>query len=90
MTDTDKIGYITDYPITGVAASIDAFAIGVKMVNPKAKVYLEWSTLKENQGVDLTERLYQMGATYISHQDLIVPQHATRRYGLYRVNGKRR
>lgn len=88
MTDTDKIGYITDYPITGVAASIDAFAIGVKMVNPKAKVYLEWSTLKENQGVDLTERLYQMGATYISHQDLIVPQHATRRYGLYRVNGE--
>lgn len=88
MTDTNKIGYIADYPIIGMAASIDAFAIGVKMVNPKAKIFLEWSTLKENQNVDLTEKLYQMGATYISHQDMIVPQHATRRYGLYRVNGE--
>ena len=88
MTDTNKIGYIADYPIIGMAASIDAFAIGVKMVNPGAKIYLEWSTLKKNQNVDLTEKLYQMGATYISHQDMIVPQHATRRYGLYRVNGE--
>ena len=88
LTDTNKIGYIADYPIIGMAASIDAFAIGVKMVNPGAKIYLEWSTLKDNQNVDLTEKLYQLGATYISHQDMIVPQHATRRYGLYRVNGE--
>ena len=88
MTDTNKIGYIADYPIVGMVASIDAFAIGVKMVNPRAKIFLEWSTLKENQNVDLTEKLYKMGATYISHQDMIVPQHATRRYGLYRVNGE--
>ncbi|MCD8217733.1 MAG: BMP family ABC transporter substrate-binding protein [Clostridiales bacterium] len=88
MTDTNKIGYIADYPITSMPANINAFAIGVKMVNPKAKIYLEWSTLKENQGVDLTEKLYNMGATYISHLDMIVPQHATRRFGLYRVNGE--
>lgn len=88
MTDTNKIGYIADYPIAGMTANINAFAIGVKMVNPKAKVYLEWSTLKENQGVDLTEKLYNMNATYISHQDMIVPRHTTRRFGLYRVNGE--
>ncbi|MCD8332547.1 MAG: BMP family ABC transporter substrate-binding protein [Clostridiales bacterium] len=89
MTDTDKIGYIADYPITSMAANINAFAIGVKMVNPRARVLLEWSTLKENQGIDLTEKLYNMGATYISHLDMIVPQHANRRFGLYRVNGER-
>lgn len=88
MTDTNKIGYIADYPITSMAANINAFAIGVKMVNPQARIYLEWSTLKENHGVDLTEKLYNMGATYISHLDMIVPQHATRRFGLYRVNGE--
>lgn len=88
MTDTDKIGYIADYPIAGMTANINAFAIGVKMVNPRAKVYLEWSTLKENEGVDLTEKLFNMNATYISNQDMIVPLHTTRRFGLYRVNGE--
>lgn len=88
MTDTNKIGYIANYPITGMTANINAFALGVKMVNPRAKVFLEWSTLQENIGIDLTEKLYNMGATYISHQDMIVPRYATRRFGLYRVNGE--
>jgi basic membrane lipoprotein Med (substrate-binding protein (PBP1-ABC) superfamily) len=88
MTDTEKIGYIADYPIYGMTANINAFALGVKMVNPKAKVYLEWSTLKENEHVDLTEKLYAMGVTFISSQDMITPQHMSRRYGLYRINGE--
>ncbi|MCC8029597.1 MAG: BMP family ABC transporter substrate-binding protein [Lachnospiraceae bacterium] len=88
MTDTNTIGYIADYPITAMPATINAFAIGVKMVNPQARIFLEWSTAKENKGVDLTEKLYSKGATYISHLDMIVPRHATRRYGLYRVNGE--
>lgn len=88
MTDTDKIGYIADYPIAGMAANINAFAIGAKMVNPKAQIYLEWSTLNANQGVDLTEKFYNLGATYISHQDMITPQYASRKFGLYRVNGE--
>lgn len=88
MTDTDRIGYIADYPIYGMTANINAFAIGVKSVNPRAKVYLEWSTLKENEGVDLTDKLYSMGATYISNQDLITPLKKSRQYGLYRVNGE--
>ena len=80
MTDTDKIGYIADYPIYGMTANINAFALGVKMVNPKAKVYLEWSTLKENEHVDLTGKLYALGATYISHQDMIIPRKITRQF----------
>ncbi|MCD8301146.1 MAG: BMP family ABC transporter substrate-binding protein [Clostridiales bacterium] len=88
MTDTGKIGYIADYPIVSVPAAIDAFALGVKMVNPKAKIYLEWSTARENQGVNLTEKFYDQGITYISHLDTKVPRHPTREYGLYRVNGE--
>ncbi len=85
LTDTNLIGYIADYPILSVPAAIDAFALGVKMVNPEARILLEWSTSQENYGVNLTEKLYQMGATYISHLDLIIPRHATREYGLYHV-----
>ncbi len=89
MTDTDRIGYIADYPIVSVPAAIDAFAFGVKMVNPGAKILLEWSTAKENAGVDLNEKFSEQGVHYISHLDMIVPRHATRQYGLYRITGEK-
>lgn len=88
MTDTDKIGYIADYPVHGITANINAFARGVKMVNPHAKVYLEWASLKKNAGVDLTEKFYSMGVTYISHHDMFVPHNASKQFGLFRVNGE--
>ena len=50
MASNGKIGYIADYPIFGMTANINAFALGAKMVNPRAKIYLEWSTLKNQIG----------------------------------------
>ncbi len=88
MTDTNKIGYIADYPIYGMIANINAFALGVKMVNPNAKVYLEWSTTLNNQQRNLTEHFINIGCTYISNQDMIIPNKASRQFGLYRVNGQ--
>lgn len=44
LSDSGKIGYIADYPIYGTIADINAFAIGINMVRPDAKVYLDWST----------------------------------------------
>ena len=88
MTDTDKIGYIADYPIYGMTANINAFALGVKMVNPDAKVYLEWSTARKNQNVNLTDYFMGIGANYISNQDMIIPNRASRQFGLYRVTGE--
>ena len=46
LTTNDKLAYVGDYPIYGSIANINAFAIGAKMVNPRAKVYLEWSSMK--------------------------------------------
>lgn len=34
MTENDKIGYLADYPIYGMTANINAFALGLKMVTP--------------------------------------------------------
>ncbi|MFQ9448710.1 MAG: BMP family ABC transporter substrate-binding protein [Christensenellales bacterium] len=45
LSETDEIGYIADYPIYGTPASINAFALGAQLVNPRAKIVLEWSTL---------------------------------------------
>ena len=81
MAENDKIAYIADYPIYGMIANINAFAMGVSCVNPRAKVYLEWSTKK---GYDLDRFLTEHDIHYVSNQDMITPQSASRQFGLYR------
>lgn len=80
MSETGKLGYIADYPIYGMVANINAFAMGASMINPRAKVYLKWSGLKENHA---SAELAAEGITYISGDDMIVPVRPTREYGLY-------
>ena len=43
MAGDDRIGYIASYPIFGVPASINAFALGAQLTNPRAQVELRWS-----------------------------------------------
>ncbi|MBQ7415434.1 MAG: BMP family ABC transporter substrate-binding protein [Oscillospiraceae bacterium] len=43
MANNDRIGYIAAYPIFGEPASINAFALGAQMTNPRAKIDLRWS-----------------------------------------------
>jgi simple sugar transport system substrate-binding protein len=42
LTKTDKVGYVGAYPIPEVVRHIDAFALGVKEVNPEATVSVKW------------------------------------------------
>lgn len=84
MAENDRLVYVEDYPIYGSIANINAFAIGAKMVNPRAKVYLEWSSLKN---VDLAERIHDIGASCISGKDMVIPEEATRHFGIYRLDG---
>ncbi len=42
LTKTNKVGYVAAYPIPEVIRHINAFALGVKEVNPEAKVYVRW------------------------------------------------
>ncbi len=80
MADNDKIGYIADYPIYGMTANINAFALGAKMVNPRAKVYLEWSTLKDN---NVDENFAKQDISIISGLDILPTDNTSRRFGLY-------
>lgn len=43
LSKTDTIGYIAGYPIFGVPAGINAFALGARLTNPRARVRLAWS-----------------------------------------------
>ena len=66
MANNDLIGYIGSSPIFGVPASINAFALGAQMTNPRAKVVLRWSCLK---GAPQTDFLRD-GIQVISNRDV--------------------
>ncbi|MBQ9141331.1 MAG: BMP family ABC transporter substrate-binding protein [Lachnospiraceae bacterium] len=42
QTETDEIGYVAAFPISEVNRGINAFTLGVRSVNPDAKVYVSW------------------------------------------------
>jgi len=42
MTKTNKIGYVAAFPIPELIRHIDAFALGIKATNPKAKLHVKW------------------------------------------------
>jgi basic membrane lipoprotein Med (substrate-binding protein (PBP1-ABC) superfamily) len=73
LAGNNPVGYIGDYPIFGQVAGINAFAMGVQMVNPRTKVYLEWSSAAGESapaGVSAAaKRLRERGVRLISSQD---------------------
>ena len=64
-----RVGYVADYPTYGSIAGINAFALGVRMVNAQARIYLEWSTLREGGGF---RRLRDAGLRCIDNLDRLV------------------
>lgn len=85
-TVTGKVGYIAGSPIVGELASINAFAIGAKMVHSNVKVYLDWFGIEGNKP---EENLQREGVDLISGNDWIVPDSGDRRFGLYDVQNDR-
>ena len=65
MAGDDRIGYIASYPIFGEPASINAFALGAQMTNPRAQVELKWSCIRGAHQADL----FADGIRVISNRD---------------------
>jgi basic membrane protein A len=42
LTKSNKVGYVGAFPIPEVVRHIDAFAMGVKVANPDARVHVRW------------------------------------------------
>ena len=89
LSDSGKLGYVCDYPIYGQIAGINAFALGAQLTNPRAHVYLEWSSVK---GADeAAKALADRDIHFISSQDTAKFLEDDRdTYGLSYVNGDRR
>lgn len=86
MAENDRLAYIADYPIYGSIANINAFALGAKMINPRVEVCLEWFSRKEP---DVEEKIREIGASCISGRDMMIPEEASRFFGLYHMDGER-
>ena len=85
MANNDRIGYIGSYPIYGVPASINAFALGAQMTNPRARIDLRWSC----QGGDPVKDFMDLGYQVISNRDVPAPHRnylAFGEYGTYFVD----
>lgn len=65
MSQDDRIGYVANYPIMGVTASVNAFALGARLTNPRAKIILKWSCLPGNPILEFKNA----GISVISNRD---------------------
>ena len=86
MADNNRIGYIASYPIVGVPASINAFAMGAQMTNPKAKIHVCWSCQAGNH----IDNFMEKGIRVISNRDVPTPELEYMKYGefgTYYVDG---
>ena len=84
LSGNGKIGYIADYPIYGSPSMINAFAIGARMVNPEAKIYLNWTSLKD---FDIQEPFHDPEIRVVCNRDLTAPTRGSRDSGLYVRSG---
>lgn len=88
MAENDIITYIADYPLYGTIADVNAFALGAKMINPRAKVHLDWRCIKNN---DVMKNIELTKTSCVSSRDMVFPNEESRYFGIYYMdNGKPR
>ncbi len=80
MCKNGRIGYVGSYPILGVPAGINAFALGAVMTNPDARIDLRWHCLP---GDDF-DYFRSHGITVVSDRDSNGINHFKGALGLFR------
>jgi len=58
MTKNNKVGYLASLNISEVNGAINAFALGVRKVNPEAKIYVSWSGSWTDENMAATATYY--------------------------------
>ena len=66
LAQNDRIGYIASYPIYGIPASINAFALGAQMTNPRAQIELNWSCCEGSAQADF----FRDGIRVVSNREV--------------------
>ena len=66
MAQDNRIGFIGSSPIMGMTASINAFALGAQLTNPRAQIELRWSCCEGNPQADF----FRDGIRVISNREI--------------------
>ena len=87
MSKDSPIGYVANNPIFGTPASINAFALGAAMVNPSARIILDWTCLPG----DPVERLKCAGVSVVSNRRIASAETASSSFdlGLFSISGEK-
>ncbi|KKM12842.1 membrane protein [Clostridiales bacterium PH28_bin88] len=88
MTKSNVIGYVAAFPIPEVVRGINAFTLGVRSVNPNAKVKVVWTStwFDPPKEKDAAMSLLEVGADVIAqHQDTPGPQQAAEEKGAFAI-----
>ncbi len=88
MSKTGTAGYVAAFPIPEVIRGINAFIIGMRSVNPNAKVRVVWVSSWYDPGKEreAAEALIAQGADVImQHTDSTAPVQAAEAKGVYAI-----
>jgi simple sugar transport system substrate-binding protein len=88
MTKTNTAGYVAAFPIPEVVMGINAFARGMRSVNPKAEVKVVWVNSWFDPGKERTaaDTLISQGADVVTHHtDSTAAVQAAEAKGVYAV-----
>lgn len=89
QTKTNEIGYVAAFPISEVNRGINAFTLGVRSVNPDAKVYVSWtnSWVDDSAAETATQKLIDSHSIDIvaMHVDSLKPLEVADRNGIMSI-----
>jgi len=88
LTKSDKIGFVSPFPIPEMVRSINAFALGVRSVRPEAKVHVIWTNSWYDPGKEreAAEALIAQGADVVAqHTDSAAPMQVAEEKGVWGV-----
>lgn len=91
LTKSGKVGYVGAFPIPEVKRHIDAFALGLREVNPQAEVHVRWifSWFNPAAAKEATEALIAAGADVFAFTEdsptvvQVAAQHGLPSFGHY-------
>ena len=82
VSKNDRIGYIASYPIFGVPAGVNAFALGAQLTNPRARIELKWACVPGDPLKELKER----GIDTISTLDIPISGWGQGNWGTFQIH----
>lgn len=89
QTTTNEIGYVAALPIAEVNRGINAFTLGVRLVNPEATVYVEWShswTGEEENAQAASKLIRNHGIDVLAiHTDAMSPLEIADKNGIWTI-----